>query len=51
VVGDGGRIVGSRTFAATAPAPDVHAAAAAAAIDKAFGKAATDLVAWTATVI
>ena len=51
VVGDGGRILGSRTFAATAPAPDVHAAAAAAAMDKAFGKAATDLVVWTATVI
>ncbi len=51
VVGDGGRIVGSRTFAAAVPAPDVHAAAAAAAIDKAFGQAATDLVVWTATVI
>ncbi len=50
VVGDG-RIVGSRTFSATAPAPDVRAAAAAGAIDKAFGKAATDLVVWTATVI
>jgi phospholipid/cholesterol/gamma-HCH transport system substrate-binding protein len=50
VVGDG-RIVGSRTFASAAPAPDLHPAAAAAAIDKAFGKAATDLVVWTATVI
>jgi phospholipid/cholesterol/gamma-HCH transport system substrate-binding protein len=51
VVGDNGRIVGSRTFSATAPAPDTHAAAAAAAIDKAFGQAVTDLVVWTGTVI
>ncbi len=51
VVGDGGRIVGSRTFSAAAPASDVHAAGAAAAIDKAFGKAATDLVVWTSTII
>jgi phospholipid/cholesterol/gamma-HCH transport system substrate-binding protein len=50
VVGDG-KIVGSRAFSATAPSPDVRAAAAAAAIDQAFGKAATDLVVWTATVI
>jgi phospholipid/cholesterol/gamma-HCH transport system substrate-binding protein len=46
-----GRIVGSRTFNADAPAPDTHAAGAAAAIVKAFGEAATDLVVWTATVI
>lgn len=51
LVDDGGRIVGSRTFSATTPAPDTHAAAAAAAIDAAFGKAATDLVVWTGTVI
>jgi phospholipid/cholesterol/gamma-HCH transport system substrate-binding protein len=51
VVGDGGRIVGSRTFSATAPVADVHAAGAAAAIDAAFGKAATDLVVWTGGVI
>jgi phospholipid/cholesterol/gamma-HCH transport system substrate-binding protein len=51
VVGDGGRIVGSRTFSAAAPAPDTHAAGAAAAIDKAFGKAATDLVVWTGTIM
>jgi cholesterol transport system auxiliary component len=50
VVGDG-RIVGSRTFSASAPAPDTHAAGAVAAIDKAFGQAATDLVVWTGTVI
>jgi ABC-type uncharacterized transport system auxiliary subunit len=51
VVGEGGRIVGSRAFSATVPAPDTQAAGAAAAIDKAFGKAATELVAWTGTVI
>jgi phospholipid/cholesterol/gamma-HCH transport system substrate-binding protein len=51
VVGDGGRIVGSRTFSAAAPAPDIHAAGSASAIDEAFGKAATDLVVWTGTII
>jgi phospholipid/cholesterol/gamma-HCH transport system substrate-binding protein len=51
VVGDGGRIVGSHTFSAAVPVPDIHAAGAAAAIDRAFGKAATDLVIWTGTVI
>jgi phospholipid/cholesterol/gamma-HCH transport system substrate-binding protein len=51
VVGSGGRIVGSHTFSATAPAPDTRAAAAAAAIDKAFGKAVTELVVWTGSVI
>jgi phospholipid/cholesterol/gamma-HCH transport system substrate-binding protein len=51
VVGDGGRIVGSHTFGAAVPAPDPHAAGAAAAIDKAFGKAATELIVWTGTII
>jgi phospholipid/cholesterol/gamma-HCH transport system substrate-binding protein len=51
VVDDKGRIVGSRTFRATAPAMDSKAAGAAAAMDTAFGKAATDLVVWTAAVI
>jgi phospholipid/cholesterol/gamma-HCH transport system substrate-binding protein len=51
IVGDNGRIVGSRAFGATAPVPDNQASSAAAAIDKAFGKAATDLVVWTGTVI
>jgi phospholipid/cholesterol/gamma-HCH transport system substrate-binding protein len=51
VVSGNGRIVGSRTFNASAPAPDTHAAGAAAAIDKAFGQAATDLVVWTGSVI
>jgi phospholipid/cholesterol/gamma-HCH transport system substrate-binding protein len=51
VVGDGGRIVSSRTFGAAEPAPDIHAAGAAAAIDRAFNKAVTDLVVWTGSVI
>jgi ABC-type uncharacterized transport system auxiliary subunit len=51
VVGEGGRIVGSRTFSASVPATDLDAAGATGAIDKAFGKAATDLVVWTGSVI
>jgi phospholipid/cholesterol/gamma-HCH transport system substrate-binding protein len=51
ILGDNGRIIGSRTFDALVPAPDLNAAAAAAAIDKAFAKAATDLVVWTAGII
>jgi len=51
IVGDNGRIIGSRAFSATAPAANIDAAGAAAAIDKAFGKAATDLVIWVGTII
>jgi phospholipid/cholesterol/gamma-HCH transport system substrate-binding protein len=51
ILGDNGRIIGSRTFDAVAPAPDLDAAGAAAAIDKAFAKAVTDLVVWTAGII
>jgi len=51
ILGDNGRIIGSRTFDALVPAPDLDVAAAAAAIDKAFAKAVTDLVVWTAGVI
>jgi phospholipid/cholesterol/gamma-HCH transport system substrate-binding protein len=51
ILGDNGRIIGSRTFDAIAPAPDLDAAAATTAIDKAFVKAVTDLVVWTAGII
>jgi phospholipid/cholesterol/gamma-HCH transport system substrate-binding protein len=51
ILGDNGRIIGSRTFDAFVSAPGLEAAAAAAAIDKAFAKAVTDLVVWTASVI
>ena len=51
ILGDNGRIVGSRTFDAVVPAPGPGAADVAAALDQAFGKAVTDLVAWTASII
>jgi phospholipid/cholesterol/gamma-HCH transport system substrate-binding protein len=51
ILGDNGRIIGSRTFDALVPAPDLDAAGAAAAIDKAFANAVTDLVVWTASII
>jgi phospholipid/cholesterol/gamma-HCH transport system substrate-binding protein len=51
ILGDNGRIIGSRTFDALVPAPDLDTAAAAAAIDKAFAKAVMDLVVWTAGII
>jgi phospholipid/cholesterol/gamma-HCH transport system substrate-binding protein len=51
ILGDNGRIVGSRTFEAVVPMPDARVATSAAALDEAFGKTATDLVAWTAGII
>jgi len=51
VLGENGRIIGSRTFEAAVPAPDAKAPAAAAALDAAFGKAVTGLVVWVAGVI
>jgi len=51
ILSDKGRILGSRTFEATVPAPDTSVPAAAAALDEAFGKAATELVIWTAGLI
>jgi phospholipid/cholesterol/gamma-HCH transport system substrate-binding protein len=51
VLGESGRIIGSRTFGAVVPAKDVSAAGAAAALDEAFGKAVTGLVTWTSGII
>jgi phospholipid/cholesterol/gamma-HCH transport system substrate-binding protein len=51
ILGDNGRIIGSRTFDAVVSAPDLSTPAAAVAIDKAFEKAVTDFVVWTAGVI
>jgi len=51
ILADNGRIIGSRTFDALVPAPDLDAAAAAAALDKAFAEAVMDLVVWTAGII
>ncbi len=46
-----GGVVGARVFRATAPASAVNTAAAAAALDAAFGKIARELVVWTAGVL
>ena len=51
ILGESGRIIGSRTFAARAPALKSGAAGAARALDEAFGKTATDLVLWTRSII
>jgi phospholipid/cholesterol/gamma-HCH transport system substrate-binding protein len=51
IIGENGRIVGSRTFEAAAPVPDPKVPAAAAALDQAFGKAVTDLAVWVAGII
>jgi ABC-type uncharacterized transport system auxiliary subunit len=51
ILGDAGRIVGSRSFEAMVPVKDVNAAGAAEALDKAFGETAISLVEWTGTVM
>ncbi len=51
IVGDNGRIIGTRIFHATVPTKETTAPAAVAALDEAFGKIATELVVWTAGVI
>jgi phospholipid/cholesterol/gamma-HCH transport system substrate-binding protein len=51
ILGENGRIVGSRTFDAIVPERESDAAGAVRALDEAFGKAATDLVVWTRSVI
>ena len=47
IVGEGNRVLDARTFSATAPATSTDAAAGAAALDRAFGKVATEIVIWT----
>jgi len=51
ILGENGRIVASRTFEATVPAPEAKVPAAAGALDEAFGKALTELVVWVAVII
>lgn len=51
IMSDKGRIIGSRTFEATVPTTDTNTPAAVAALNTAFGKAAIDLVIWTAEQI
>jgi phospholipid/cholesterol/gamma-HCH transport system substrate-binding protein len=51
ILGQDGRIVGSKSFSATAPVADESVGAAVKALDNAFGRAATDLVVWTGELI
>ena len=51
ILGQDGRILDARIFRAAAPAKAADAPAAAAALNEAFGKAATELVVWVAGVI
>ncbi len=51
ILGDKGRIVGSKTFDAVVPVGEMTAPAATAALNEAFGKAVTGLVVWTASAI
>jgi phospholipid/cholesterol/gamma-HCH transport system substrate-binding protein len=47
-----GKVVGAKVFDAEVPATSIDAAAgAAAALDQAFGKAATDLIVWSVATI
>jgi phospholipid/cholesterol/gamma-HCH transport system substrate-binding protein len=51
ILGQDGRILDARIFRAAVPAKAANAPAAAAALDQAFGKAATELVVWVAGAI
>jgi phospholipid/cholesterol/gamma-HCH transport system substrate-binding protein len=51
IVGENGQIQDSRVFRATVPTKVTDAAAAAAALDQAFGKVASELVTWLAEAI
>ena len=48
IMSDNGRIVEAKVFRSTVPAKEMNASSAAAALDEAFGKCATDLVVWAA---
>jgi ABC-type uncharacterized transport system auxiliary subunit len=51
VLGNDGRIVAGKIFAAKVPAASAEAPAAIAALDEAFGKVAVELAAWVADVL
>ena len=51
ILGENGRILDARIFRAAAPASAADAGAAAAALDQAFQKAATELVVWVSGAI
>lgn len=46
IVGEGNRVLDARTFSASAPAASTDPATAAAALNHAFGKVATEMVVW-----
>ena len=51
VLGAEGRVIATQVFQLSAPAKDVTAPVAAAALDAAFGSAMSELVVWTSTAI
>ena len=51
ILGPGGKIIAAKTFHTTAPATGTDAAAAAAALNQAFAKAANELVPWAVEAI
>ena len=51
ILADNGKIVDAHIFRATVPAATAEAPAAAAALDEAFGKVATELVVWASGLI
>ena len=51
IMGESGAIVAARLFHAEKPTTVTNAAAAASALDEAFGKAAADVVVWTANAL
>jgi phospholipid/cholesterol/gamma-HCH transport system substrate-binding protein len=51
ILNKAGKLIGSRRFAATAPASGAGPAEAAAAMSEAFGKVATDLTVWAREAI
>ncbi|HEU0017947.1 MAG TPA: MlaD family protein [Methyloceanibacter sp.] len=51
ILGPGGKIIAAKAFHTTAPASGTDAAAAAAALNKAFATAATELVPWAVNAV
>ena len=51
ILGPGGKIIAAKSFHTTAPATGTDAPAAAAALNQAFAKAATELVPWAVEAI
>jgi len=51
ILAEGGRIAGSQTFRATAPAGANHAAGAVKGLSEAFGEVVTKMLPWTQEII